>query len=660
MGTSKEERHCDDCGTKFNYDESIKNCSFFLHIPLEDQLKQLLTDPTLYSYLTNRNLEELIQSDEITDVTTAKLYKNLIKYHGMSKNDFSLTWNADGIPVFKSSQYSIWPVQCMINELPIHLRSSNILLTGLWFGRTKPKMNTFLMSFVNECRKLEEGGFLFQGESDRRKVYALVCSSDAPARAILRNCKQFNGKCGCDWCEHEGVTVAPTRYYPERGDQCPRTSQGQAEYGAKAELLQEAVKGVKGISVIDILPTFDTVHGFTPEYMHSVCQGVIRQVCNIWLDSANHEEDFYLGRKVEALDERLMAISPPSEITRAPRSIKERKFWKASEWRAFMLYSLVVLHGLLPRAYLKHFFLLVHGVYTLLRDNITNDMLLHAQACLVKFAKDMEILYGLRSCTFNVHQMTHLADGVKSCGPLWATSAYIFEANNHMLLKMFSGTQICNTFILGQKLPAIGRHCIKEDTSPSVKHVFQKLSKGNYPTKSRRILERNVSGLGVGKPVFLTASQTVSLATFIDRDVLNRSATVYNRFVVNNVLYTAESYTRSIRHHDSLVRFDHAASKYGRIIGLYTAKPDCCCSEAEIQACECTVYTVVILKILHCETGSLFSSAECGVTSHFLKEYTDSYTTVAIHPEQLDVKCIDLKLSNRQFLCEIPCRFYGD
>lgn len=126
-------------------------------------------------------MEELIQSDVITDVTTAELYQNLIRFHGMSENDISLTWNADGIPVFKSSQYSIWPIQCMINELPVHLRSSNILLTGLWFGRTKPKMNTFLMSFVNECTKLEERSFLFQGESIRRKVYALICSSDAPA-----------------------------------------------------------------------------------------------------------------------------------------------------------------------------------------------------------------------------------------------------------------------------------------------------------------------------------------------------------------------------------------------------------------------------------------------------------------------------------------------
>ena len=196
---------------------------------------------------------------------------------------------------------------------------------------------------------------------------------------MLRNCKQFNGKCGCNFCEHEGVAVShnrgpPTRYYPQRGEQAQRTSERQAEYAARAAVLSEAVQGVKGISIIDVLPTFDTVKGFTPEYMHSVCQGVIRQISNLWLDSGNHEEDFYLGRKVQRIDQRLLGISPPSEITRAPRTLKDRTFWKASEWRAFMLYSLIVLHGILPAVYLKHFFLLVFGVYTLLGDNIEDDM----------------------------------------------------------------------------------------------------------------------------------------------------------------------------------------------------------------------------------------------------------------------------------------------
>ena len=89
---------------------------------------------------------------------------------------------------------------------------------------------------------------------------------------------------------------------------------------------KEAVNGVKGLTRIHTLPTFDTVRGFTPKYMHSVCKGVVRHLCNLWLDSGNHGKNFYLGRNVELLDERLSVICPPSEITRAPRSIKEGKF----------------------------------------------------------------------------------------------------------------------------------------------------------------------------------------------------------------------------------------------------------------------------------------------------------------------------------------------
>ena len=83
------------------------------------------------------------------------------------------------------------------------------------------------------------------------------------------------------------------------------------------------VCGVKGISVIDILPAFDTVHVFTPEYMHSLCQGVIRKVCNLWRDSKNHVEEYYLGRSVEKLDKRLLAISLPSPTLNQRKKVLE-------------------------------------------------------------------------------------------------------------------------------------------------------------------------------------------------------------------------------------------------------------------------------------------------------------------------------------------------
>ena len=37
--------------------------------------------------------------------------------------------------------------------------------------------------------------------------------------------------------------------------------------------------------------------------------------------------------------------------------------------------------------------------------------------------------------TFNIHQMLHLTKSVANWGPLWAHSAYAFEAGNHVLLQ---------------------------------------------------------------------------------------------------------------------------------------------------------------------------------------------------------------------------------
>ena len=68
----------------------------------------------------------------------------------------------------------------------------------------------------------------------------------SPARAIVKNCKQYNGKHGCDWCEFAGETIdnggPPTRYPPET-----RTAEKQVEYGLKAIQNGKDVKGVRTI-----------------------------------------------------------------------------------------------------------------------------------------------------------------------------------------------------------------------------------------------------------------------------------------------------------------------------------------------------------------------------------------------------------------------------
>ena len=164
----------------------------------------------------------------------------------------------------------------------MHLRGKNVLLAGLWFG-VKPDMQTFLKPFVEECTQLQQDGFLFNSEVIPRRVFPLFFCGDAPARAIVRNAKQFNGANGCDWCEFPGVTLetdcAPTRYYPYRTPVVMGTAENQATYALQAIANNQVLQGVKGMTVMDLLPTFDTVRGIAADYMHSVCQCMCLVIC---------------------------------------------------------------------------------------------------------------------------------------------------------------------------------------------------------------------------------------------------------------------------------------------------------------------------------------------------------------------------------------------
>ena len=222
---------------------------------------------------------------------------------------------------------------------------------------------------------------------------------------------------------------------------------------------------------------------------------------------------------------------------------------------------------------MKHLFLFVYGIYTLLSDQLTSSMVEKADACLQKFVCQMESLYGLPACTFNIHQLIHLSQGVKDCGPLWATSAFFFEANNHMLLKMFQGTryvpqQITETFMLSRKLQITTSHHFKEETNPAVLHLMRKLSSAHTKQKNASILHGTFVALGSYQPVQLTARQVLAIMHLTNGDVVNRKAVLYKRFVANNQLYTSADYERSKKHHNFDVHVLHSKFACGAISGL--------------------------------------------------------------------------------------------
>lgn len=125
----------------------------------------------------------------IKDICDGSLYQTL---KSNSAEDFlTLRFNCDGVPVFQSSKFSIWPLLCCVNEIPPEIRAKHVLLRALWFGSQKPAMSCFLKPFVEEWKHPSD-------QSLRHiKVHTLCCVCDAVARPLLQNFKQFNSEYGC-------------------------------------------------------------------------------------------------------------------------------------------------------------------------------------------------------------------------------------------------------------------------------------------------------------------------------------------------------------------------------------------------------------------------------------------------------------------------------
>ena len=119
------------CGHIFAKERELP---YFLELSLEDQIKKLFERPSFYQQLQHR-FSRNKSNNNIEDIYDGKLYKEHSKPNGILScpENISLLWNTDGIPVFKSSNYSLWPMYFVINELPYKLRmcKQNCLLGGV-------------------------------------------------------------------------------------------------------------------------------------------------------------------------------------------------------------------------------------------------------------------------------------------------------------------------------------------------------------------------------------------------------------------------------------------------------------------------------------------------------------------------------------------------
>ena len=128
-----------------------------------------------------------------------KCIKKLINFKKPTKNIIELYINIDGLPVFKSSSISLWPIL-------IQFGSFQPIGVAFFCGKGKPPFVPFLDEFVNEMLILIDNGILVDDYIYTVQIAGFT--ADAPARASLKGIIQHTGYYSCERCTIKGTMVS--------------------------------------------------------------------------------------------------------------------------------------------------------------------------------------------------------------------------------------------------------------------------------------------------------------------------------------------------------------------------------------------------------------------------------------------------------------------
>ena len=469
LGKEEDLRDC-KCG-KCGPGKDKSNLAYFIQLKLEPQLKELLKNEEIRKHLNYRFERQKENPEAIEDLLDGHEYEKLCEPGEFLsyRYNYSLTF-----------------------KFPPFLRKKYMLLAGVWVDKKHPYMKEFCKPFTDELQHLYQRGMKWKLDNQEitSRFIAIICSVDSKARPDVLNMTHCNGENGCTFCYHVGQSVENNslhRIYPYYGNEDLRTdaeirSDMLLGYGGAR------VNGVKGPSFLAAFPEYDLGKGTVVESMHNVFLGISRHITKLVLFSSR-ENDFNFGspENLAVVNERLLEIKPPSCISRKPRDISTYSDWKASEWRNWLLlYLLPCLEGILPNRIFNLFAKLCEAIYLLNQSSITLQDLGLSRMKLLEFHEEFQDIFGLINMTFNHHLLTHLADTVFNWGPIWAHSAFPFEACNYDITRSVTSSngralQIVTRFLLAKFVElSMDSDLITVDTQRFIKNLFKR-----YPDTHR-------------------------------------------------------------------------------------------------------------------------------------------------------------------------------
>lgn len=346
-------------------------------------------------------------------------------------SELQLTFNIDGLPIFTSKNISLWPIQCTIDNVSQY--SERPFVISLFCGTHKPENLDFLDDFVNELDEVTTSGL--GGIPISR--FNIIC--DAPARAMVKGIKQFNGRFGCDFCDEPGVHDGFMMFLQKgnaRTDESFRAGSNPEHHKKPSPFLR--------------MQNINMIRNFPLDPMHAIDLGVTKRLVLVWTKGPRFCR--LSANQIDLVSKHLISIRHciPYVFNRKPRGLNEVKLWKATEFHTFLLYTgVIVLRKILNEDQYVHFLCLAVAMRILFSQKLMEIHVTFAEELLTYFFEKSKTLYGRKFISYNVHSLLHISDVARWNGSLRSVTAYRFENNMSILKRSVRGTgnpivQICN------------------------------------------------------------------------------------------------------------------------------------------------------------------------------------------------------------------------
>jgi hypothetical protein len=336
-------------------------------------------------------------------------------------------------------------------------------------------------------------------------------------------------------------------------------------------------------------------------------------------------------------------MRPPSELTRLPRSLTLRKYYKGNEFETWLLYySLIVLDGILPDEYYRHWFLFVFASHLLTQDSISRNEITLADNILRDFVQKTPELYSIECCTFNLHTLSHVGQAVRDWGSIHKFSCFNFENTIGECVALVKGSnavalQISRKFLMRRLLPNLSDRMFG-NCDLRTAELMKKLSCSGHFIRKKDLQTDGVHLYGASTDRTLNNDEYNAARRFLGYNLrLDRTMRFYRSFSVSGIYVTCMDHRETRRNDKCIKLLDETLA----LVLACVVSSFCVCA----GACECLERVLIFVKPLRNAARSVCRNNKHGINANtFIKSMTNADENFRfVRP---------MGISKKSFMCE--------